>query len=320
MTYMRGRRVALHPDWSGAEPEWTVTTDFFSDCLLFFRRHYNPVSVFQVLANYHEGITLPPKALLITFDDGWRYNLNHAAPLLKQHEIPALLFVTIGAVGKPILSWQEALFALWKTGQVDLEKRQILHALAGISMNQANGMEQEHNKLVASLRKLSPEQRNPADQHLMTWVENLPGLPYMLNWKELKELEEYGFSLGTHGVSHDSLIGINNAREELHTSSQELKNHTASANFTTCFAPPQGLYNRDLLDVASETGYSCICTGQECLNETNPRKGFICLGRININQSYLMKAHYVFQVDATITRPRWSQSLWVSCFARKRRK
>ncbi len=32
------------------------------------------------------------------------------------------------------------------------------------------------------------------------------------------------------------------------------------------------------------------------------------------------EAHYVFQVDATITRPRWSQSLWVSCFARKRRK
>jgi peptidoglycan/xylan/chitin deacetylase (PgdA/CDA1 family) len=56
---------------------------------------YTVVSLDNVLAYYVDGAKLPPRAVLITFDDGYRDNLEHAAPVLERHGYPAVLFVPI---------------------------------------------------------------------------------------------------------------------------------------------------------------------------------------------------------------------------------
>ena len=57
---------------------------------------YTPVGLDAVLAHYREGTALPRGAVLITFDDGYGDNLEHAAPILRGHGFPAVLFVPIG--------------------------------------------------------------------------------------------------------------------------------------------------------------------------------------------------------------------------------
>jgi peptidoglycan/xylan/chitin deacetylase (PgdA/CDA1 family) len=57
---------------------------------------YTPVSLDDVLAYYVDGVPLPPRAVLITFDDGYRDNLDNAVPVLQRHGYPAVLFVPIG--------------------------------------------------------------------------------------------------------------------------------------------------------------------------------------------------------------------------------
>jgi peptidoglycan/xylan/chitin deacetylase (PgdA/CDA1 family) len=49
-----------------------------------------------VLAYYLDGAPLPPKAVLITFDDGYLDNLANAAPVLRRYGYPAVIFVPIG--------------------------------------------------------------------------------------------------------------------------------------------------------------------------------------------------------------------------------
>ncbi len=57
---------------------------------------YHPVSIDDVLAYYLDRVPLPRRAVLITFDDGYLDNLENAAPVLRRHGYPAVLFVPIG--------------------------------------------------------------------------------------------------------------------------------------------------------------------------------------------------------------------------------
>ncbi len=57
---------------------------------------YTVVSLEDVLAYYRDDTQLPPRPVLITFDDGYRDNLENAAPILERHGYPATIFVPIG--------------------------------------------------------------------------------------------------------------------------------------------------------------------------------------------------------------------------------
>jgi peptidoglycan/xylan/chitin deacetylase (PgdA/CDA1 family) len=60
---------------------------------------YTAVSLDDVIAHYVDRKLLPPRAVLITFDDGYLDNLENAAPILRRHGFPAVLFAPIGYLG-----------------------------------------------------------------------------------------------------------------------------------------------------------------------------------------------------------------------------
>jgi peptidoglycan/xylan/chitin deacetylase (PgdA/CDA1 family) len=66
--------------------------------LLELRRLFNFVSGEQILAAVDCGKPLPPRACLITFDDGLRCQYENALPVLDHLNIPALFFVC----GRPL--------------------------------------------------------------------------------------------------------------------------------------------------------------------------------------------------------------------------
>ena len=57
---------------------------------------YTVVDLETVLAHYADGRPLPPRAVLITFDDGYRDNLDNAVDVLRRHDYSAVLFMPIG--------------------------------------------------------------------------------------------------------------------------------------------------------------------------------------------------------------------------------
>jgi peptidoglycan/xylan/chitin deacetylase (PgdA/CDA1 family) len=60
---------------------------------------YTVVDLDAVLDHYLERKPLPPGAVLITFDDGYRDNLECAAPVLRKYGYPAVQFVPLAYVG-----------------------------------------------------------------------------------------------------------------------------------------------------------------------------------------------------------------------------
>lgn len=75
----------------------TVPTSYFGEQMAQLRElGYVVVSLEAVLDHYVDGKPLPDKAVLITFDDGYRDNLENALPILREHGFPAVVFVPIG--------------------------------------------------------------------------------------------------------------------------------------------------------------------------------------------------------------------------------
>jgi len=85
-------------------PTTVPTAVFENQMALLGELGYVPVSLDQVRDHYLLGAELPQRAILITFDDGYRDNLENALPVLQRHGYPAVLFVPIGYLddGRPL--------------------------------------------------------------------------------------------------------------------------------------------------------------------------------------------------------------------------
>lgn len=71
----------------------TVSVEQFRHQMALLKEEgYQPVSLRQVIRYGDEGVALPRKAVLITFDDGYLSNYQIAYPILKEHQFPAAIF------------------------------------------------------------------------------------------------------------------------------------------------------------------------------------------------------------------------------------
>jgi peptidoglycan/xylan/chitin deacetylase (PgdA/CDA1 family) len=128
---------------------------------------YTVVDLHAVLDHYVDGRELPPKAVLITFDDGYHDNLDNAARVLGKYGYPAVLFVPIGylddrhplpheerlaadGVLNPTVGWSEL---------ADLEREGIRIESHGISHRPLADLEVDEAAREIALSKLRLEER-----------------------------------------------------------------------------------------------------------------------------------------------------------------
>lgn len=68
----------------------------------------HPIGWPEIAAALH-GAPLPPRPVLVTFDDGYRSLLDLALPVLARFEVPAVVFATSGPIRERRLFWFDAL-------------------------------------------------------------------------------------------------------------------------------------------------------------------------------------------------------------------
>jgi peptidoglycan/xylan/chitin deacetylase (PgdA/CDA1 family) len=128
---------------------------------------YTVVGLDAVLDHYAHGAALPEKAVLITFDDGYRDNLANAAPILRKHGYPAVLFVPIGYLDdRRPLPHEERLAALGVVNETldwselaELEEQGVRIESHGISHRPLASLEVDEAAREIALAKLRLEER-----------------------------------------------------------------------------------------------------------------------------------------------------------------
>jgi poly-beta-1,6-N-acetyl-D-glucosamine N-deacetylase len=87
-------RDNLHADIGSVADTCAISTATLNMLFAWLKgNNFQPVSVDQILASRNGGPRLPPRAVLLTFDDAYKSQYTRAFPLLKQYKYPALIGV-----------------------------------------------------------------------------------------------------------------------------------------------------------------------------------------------------------------------------------
>src|SRR5207253_2705015 len=91
LTYHRVDHENAHPElYPGLI---SATPGVFNEQMSFLAANYRVVSMLEVLDAAGTGAALPPRSVLVTFDDAYRDFAEHARPILQRYRLPATLFV-----------------------------------------------------------------------------------------------------------------------------------------------------------------------------------------------------------------------------------
>ena len=90
--YVRPLHNSKFPDIKGLELKK------FENQINYFKRHYNFISVNEMLDAIYENKDVPKNSIVLTFDDGLKDGYTHVFPILKKFKIQGLFF----PVGKTI--------------------------------------------------------------------------------------------------------------------------------------------------------------------------------------------------------------------------
>lgn len=85
----------------------TVATGIFQQQMQYLKDHgYTTIRPEQLVAFFDSGTPLPPKPVLLTFDDGYDDFGSDAAPILRQFGFQAVSFIPTGLINNPgFMSW-----------------------------------------------------------------------------------------------------------------------------------------------------------------------------------------------------------------------
>lgn len=269
--------------WQQADPEYTISDRVFVECLEFFRRHYTVVSLDDILAARQGLRPLPPRALLITFDDGWLDNLEVALPPLQRAGLPAVVFAATEPLADPAPSWwQDSLVRCLRQKRASHEELWRLASRA-IQPSEAAPPDDLH-RLLVRFAALPPETRRELLARFTLGDDESQRV--MIAPSQLTELTAAGVAIGSHGAAHLPLSLLADPAADLTQSRHALAGWLPAGHTgLNSVAFPHGRYDSATLTAARSCGFALMFTTDPCINDAPAgRPASDVLGRIGITE------------------------------------
>jgi peptidoglycan/xylan/chitin deacetylase (PgdA/CDA1 family) len=255
-------RVAV-PVWDPYE--MCVTPQRFAEQLAALRDHAHPMPLPVLVRAFADG-TLPPRAVAVTFDDGYADVLTHAKPVLDRYRIPATVFVTSGYLGREY--W-------WDTLERLLRPPRPLPARISVAIGRTHfdwpGQDQHGDERTAlllalcdRLRPLAEAERQVALERIRDEFSPLPasGDPDQraMTPDGLIALCADGLvEIGSHTATHPVLAALPPAGQRQELLDSKVRLEAIVRRPVTSFSYPNGSASAQTPALVRETGYTCAC-------------------------------------------------------------
>lgn len=293
LTYHRVDEPAAMPDLMPSLV--SATPDGFAAQMAMVARHFDPVGLPDVIAALDQPTRLPSRAVLVTFDDGYRDFATHAWPALRSAGVPATLFVATAAADDPSVPfwWDRLWSALWRApdpdpiatpiGALPVGRRHARRTVAKIrgwlkTLDHDDAMTQV-DRIVDELGSRAASGAASEAPFPATDTE-----PATLGWDELRRLASDGATLAPHTRHHPLLdrIGVDRAVEEIAGAHADLEREIgAIAAIPKVLAYPSGAHGGSALEATRRAGMLLAMTTQRGGNDLR-RVDRLRLRRINV--------------------------------------
>ena len=212
----------------------------FARQMQHLRSHYNVVRLDDAIRELDTESVSEPRAC-ITFDDGYRSNLDLALPVLRELGLPATIFLPTGLIGTTKLLWTTRVdLGLQKA---DAAARQQIANCLGLTAR----LNSPHFAFLVSdtLKTMRPDRRDEMLDRFDAFlppVSELESKPFeFLTWSDVGAMEATNLiSFGAHTVNHEIVRNLDDQalREEIRGSLDALAQRCQRSS--RVFAYPNG--------------------------------------------------------------------------------
>lgn len=250
----------------------------FESHLRYLVSQRQPLALSRLIACLSEGRDPPERAVVLTFDDGYRNVLTQALPLLRELRVPATVFVVTGAVDQPF--WQDRVEAALEA----TARRALAWSGRTFALDTPRGREQAAMALLAELDAVPDTVREERIERLLTALDCRGSCAAdertRLRWDEVRALRDGGLEIGSHADLHEPLTrrAPHDAAAALAASRDILARELGAPPAAISY--PYGACDRALARAAHEVGYACALTSTPHL--VQPRDDLFQLGRVLI--------------------------------------
>ena len=234
-----------------------MDTLLFEKCIRYITRNYQVVLIEDLALS--EKLYSKNNYATIMFDDGYKDNIQYAAPILDKFNCKASFYVVTDCIDNNVPTWTHILEYLFQfTNKTDLNldfdflpadfhKKKLINQQERIDYV---------SKLKPYLKIVSHEQRIKVLKKIEETYNDVELPELMMNWNDLRELRRAGHYIGSHTVTHSMLGTMDNHEEiskELVLSAQRIQKELGYFPITISF--PVGSYNETTKLLSKQAGY-----------------------------------------------------------------
>jgi peptidoglycan/xylan/chitin deacetylase (PgdA/CDA1 family) len=263
-------------------PRLAIPPKDFDQQMSYLASNYYVVSMPELLDACQTGAILPPRSVMVTFDDAYCDFAEHAWPIMKRYRLPVTLFVPTAFPDQPERTfwWDRLHQAISSTtrrdslntpiGQLPLATAAQRHG--AFTRLRAYVKMLPHGKAMALIDQICDELDASHPEH------------HVLGWEELRRLACEGVTLGAHTRTHPLMnrISPEEARAEAVGSLRDLEREIGS--ILPIFAYPSGGVNDETVRVLEHEGFALALTTVRGINDLRAADR-LRLRRINVGQS-----------------------------------
>ncbi len=227
--------------------------------MLALRAMTNVVPLDPALKALSAGLRLPPRAVAITFDDGYRDNLDVAVPILRELGLPATVFLIPDLLDGALDPWWERLaWAVMTAADPSLRFEGSILPLTDGPARRAT-----LDQLQDLLKYRTDAARRMAVAEIVASLSS-PGPPHdprdmFLDWSGARALVRAGIGIGSHTTGHAILARetADDQMKDLLGSRQRLQEELDLPIDTLAYPNGQrGDYSAATIAAARAAGYS----------------------------------------------------------------